>query len=412
MNIDAAIVDPKTYADDATLRAVFARVRQQDPVHWTVAEHYRPFWTVSKHADIMEIERQPQLFLNAPRTTLFTIDDERRTFEQTGGGTTLIRTLVHIDDPEHRALRSVTQSWFLPKNLHGLEQGLAALATELVDKMAAMGGQCDFVKDVSVWYPLRVIMLILGIPQSDEVKMLRLTQQIFGSTDADMQREADSTDLAPVVNELFAYFSAIAANRRANPTLDVASLIANAMIDGKPIGDMELLSYYTIIITAGHDTTSSSMAGGLLALIQNPAELNKLRENPELLTSAVDEMIRWTTPVRHFFRSATQDYVLRGKKIRAGDALMMCYPSANQDEDVFEQPEVFKVDRPTGKHIAFGYGPHLCIGQHLARMELRALYKELLARVEHIELAGQPKGVEATFVSGLKSLPIRYRMSA
>ena len=184
------------------------------------------------------------------------------------------------------------------------------------------------------------------------------------------------------------------------------------MIDGKPIGDMELLSYYTIIITAGHDTTSSSMAGGLLALIQNPAELNKLRENPELLTSAVDEMIRWTTPVRHFFRSATQDYVLRGKKIRAGDALMMCYPSANQDEDVFEQPEVFKVDRLTGKHIAFGYGPHLCIGQHLARMELRALYKELLARVEHIELAGQPKGVEATFVSGLKSLPIRYRMSA
>ena len=276
--------------------------------------------------------------------------------------------------------------------------------------MARLGGECDFVKDVAVWYPLHVIMMILGAPAEDEAFMLKLTQELFGSTDSEMRRDAHSSDLDATVKDMFAYFGALSAARRAQPRDDLASVIANATIDGKPLNDLDALSYYVIVATAGHDTTSASISGGLHGLLQHPEEFARLRLQPELLPGAVDEMIRWSSPVRHFFRTATRDYVLRGKTIRAGDALMMCYPSANQDEDVFEEPQRFKVDRAHGKHLAFGYGPHVCIGQYLARMELRALYAELLARVEHIELTAATRGVESSFVSGLKSLPIRYRM--
>lgn len=408
--IDNAVADPKTYADEAALRAVFATLRREDPVHWTVPEKYRPFWTVTKHADVMEVERQAELFRNEPRSMLFTIAEEELILQQTGGRGMHVRTLVHMDDPDHRAMRGLTQSWFQPKNLKMLEEKLASLAREMVDKMARLGGECDFVKDVAVWYPLRVVMMILGVPEEDEPLMLKLTQELFGSTDKEMRRDANSTDVDATVKDMFAYFGALSADRRAHPHNDLASVIANAAIEGKPLGDLEALSYYVIVATAGHDTTSASISGGLHGLLQFPDELTKLRQHPELMANAIDEMLRWSTPVRHFFRNATQDYVLRGKHIKAGDALMMCYPSANQDEEVFEEPHRFKVDRTQGKHLAFGYGPHVCLGQYLARMELRALYTELLARVEHIELAGPTRGVESSFVSGLKNLPIRYRM--
>jgi cytochrome P450 len=409
--VDAAIVNPKTYADEAALRFVFATLRKEDPVHWTAPKDYRPFWAVTKHADIMEVERQPEFFINEPRSMLFPIEEEQLIWQRTGGRATDVRTLVHMDNPDHRVLRSVTQAWFMPKNLKGLEERLAVLAKTTVDKMERLGGQCDFVKDIAVWYPLHVIMMILGVPPEDEIFMLKLTQEIFASTDPELKRNTDKNALEQTVQEMFAYFGKLTAERRAYPRDDLSSVIANALIDGKPIADLEALSYYVLIATAGHDTTSASMSSGLLGLIQHPDEMAKLRQHPELLPDAINEMIRWATPVRHFFRTATRDYVLRGKKIRAGDGLMMCYPSANQDEEIFDDPHLFKVDRTGSKQLAFGFGPHVCIGQHLARMELRALYTELLARVEHVELAGVTRGVESSFVSGLKNLPIRYQMN-
>jgi cytochrome P450 len=225
-----------------------------------------------------------------------------------------------------------------------------------------------------------------------------------------MARE-NATDFANTVTDFFNYFNALTEDRRKNPKDDVASVIANATIDGKPIGHLEAMSYYIIVATAGHDTTSSTAAGGLLALMQNPDEFAKLKSDPEkYLNGAIDEMIRWTTPVKHFFRTAAEDYELRGQKIKAGDNLLMCYWSANRDEEAFEDPFSFRIERSPNKHLAFGYGAHLCLGQHLAKMEIRALYKELLARLDHIELAGDPAFVEASFVSGLKRLPVRYRM--
>lgn len=413
LNIDEAIVDPKTYADPGLFQQVYTSLRKEDPVHWTKPENYRPFWTITKHADIVEVERQSDKFLNAPRMMLFTHEEEEAIREATGGRTdSHLRTLVNMDNPDHRVFRAMTQSWFMPKNLQKLEKDLGRLAKETVDHMASLNGECDFVNDIAIRYPLRVIMMILGIPSKDEALMLKLTQEIFGTQDPEMRRDKESSDVKATVDDCFAYFTQVIEDRRANPVDDIASVIANAQIDGKPIGLLEAISYYVLVATAGHDTTSSSTSGGMLALIQNPDQLEKLRADPQLLSSAVDEMIRFTTPVKHFFRTAKEDYVLRGRTIRAGDSLMMCYPSANQDEEVFEDPLAFKVDRqPANKHLAFGFGPHVCLGQHLARQEIRALFVELLKRLEHVELAGDPATTRSTFVNGLKRLPIRFRLT-
>ncbi|PKP71786.1 MAG: cytochrome P450 [Alphaproteobacteria bacterium HGW-Alphaproteobacteria-5] len=408
-SIDNAIADPRTYASMEAYHDLFTKLREEAPVRWTEPDGYRPFWTVSKHADIMAVERQNDKFLNDPRLTLQTIELEEEVRKFTGGETKLIRSLVDMDNPDHRAYRGLTQSWFMPPNLKAISARVEALAEKYIDRLEAKGGECDFVADVAVWYPLRVIMTVLGVPEEDEPIMLKLTQELFGSTDPDLKRP-DATETVNTVTEFFNYFTAMTEDRRANPKDDVATVIANATIDGKPIGHLEAISYYIIVATAGHDTTSSTAAGGLLALMQNPEEFAKLRANPDLLPRAIDEMIRWTTPVKHFFRTAAEDYELRGQKIRKGDNLLMCYWSANRDADAFDDPFSFRVDRAPNKHLAFGYGAHVCLGQHLAKMEIRALYTELLARLDHIELAGEPAWVEASFVSGLKRLPVRYSM--
>jgi len=412
LSLDDAIVSAKTYADPKAYDALFAQLRRETALRWTEPTGYRPFWTVTKYKDIQDIESKPDAFLNAPRLLLRTIKDEEKTKQLTGGSTLLLRNLVNMDAPDHAVYRKLTQAWFMPVHIKALEDDLHALAREYVQRMVDMGGACDFVRDVAVWYPLRVIMRILGVPEEDEPKMLKLTQEIFGPDDPDIKQGGGNRNLAETVAEFGRYFGALTAERRKNPTSDVASIIANAEIGGKPIADHEALSYYIIIATAGHDTTSSTTAGGLLALIENPEQLARLQADPVLLPGAVDEMIRWVTPVKHFFRTATRDYTMRGKTIRADDTLMMCYPSANRDEEIFENPFVFDISRSPNRHIAFGYGPHVCLGQYLAKMEVRIFFEELLAKVGGFMLAGEPAWVQSNFVSGLKRMPIRYETKA
>jgi cytochrome P450 len=404
--IGKAVIDPKTYVDQRAYDELFGALRRESPARWAAPEGYRPFWLVTRHADIIEIERQPARFVNEQRSVLTTIADEQRLKALTGRQDSALRTLVNMDDPDHRVFRAITQAWFMPPNLQKLEGSIAALAREFVDRMEAMGGACDFARDIANWYPLRVIMSILGVPPQDEALMLRLTQELLGSTDPEMKRQSGAR--RNTYKDFFDYFAEITADRRRHPRDDVASVIANATLDGRPIGELEAASYYVIIATAGHDTTSSTTAGGLLALLQHPDALARLRAEPNLLTAAVDEMVRWVSPVKHFFRTATEDFILRGQEIKAGDSLMMCYPSGNRDEDVFEAPFEFRIDRSPNRHLAFGFGAHLCLGMHLARIEIRAFFRELLPRLDHVELAGEPAWVEANFVSGLKRMPIRY----
>lgn len=408
--IENTLVNAACWADERGIHEQLRWLRNNDPLRYLEPPGFEPFWSATKYNDIKEIEGKKTIFINDPRPTL--ADKGRmEAIQALTGRKHLVRSLVQMDDPDHTKYRALTQTWFLGKNLQRLEGRIQELATMYVDRLAELGGECDFVKDVAIWYPLRVIMDILGVPAEDEPLMLKLTRELFGPADPDNQRSFSDEDFFGVVKEFEDYFSALSAARRANPTDDAATLIANAQIDGEPIPELEANGYYIIIATAGHDTTSASTAGGLLGLLENPGEMAKLRADPEgLLSSAVEEAIRWVTPVRHFMRTATEDYVLRGKTIRAGESVILWYPSANRDEEIFEAPYEFRVDRKGSKQLAFGFGAHVCLGQHLARMEMKALYRELLARVESIELAGEPKYIHSTFVGGLKSLPIRYKM--
>lgn len=422
--LDNRIVNPDVYTDLPTLLADYATLRREDPVHWTQPEGYRPFWAITRHADITTVSKSNELFINRERTYLSPIQGEEF-IQQMTGDTHLFRTLVDLDDPEHRKLRQVTHSWFQPGTVKkNLEPKVREIAREHVELMRSKGETMDFINEVALFYPLRVIMEILGVPREDEPMMLKLTQETFGALDPDVVARSQlitsesgmwggtgnpQVDLIQLAQVFFQYFAKVIADRRANPRDDVATVIANGTIDGQPIPEREALSYYVITATAGHDTTSSSAAGGFCELAKNPAELAKLKADPSLIPLFVEEAIRWTTPVKHFMRTATQDTILGGKTIRKGDGLCLFYLSGNRDEAVFDEPDVFKADRDPNRHIAFGHGAHLCLGMHLARLELKILFEELLPQIESVELAGETRLSYANFVNGLKTLPVRVK---
>ncbi|MEI8240755.1 MAG: cytochrome P450, partial [Actinomycetota bacterium] len=359
------------FTDEDHFHAVTTKLRKESPVHWVEHPDFNPFWVLTKHADVLDVELHPNEFLNAPRAILG--NKQADSMREMQGH--LVKSLVQMDDPEHRNHRNLTADWFLPKNLATLDGRLKELADRYIDKMVAMGGECDFASDIAMQYPLYVILAILGLPESDYNRMLTLTQELFGAEDDEFKRDDDAlTGLIQTVADFVAYFDALTEDRRANPTSDLASVIANAMIDGEPIGHKEQLGYYIIAATAGHDTTSNAMGGAMKALIENPDQLARLQADMSLLTPAMDEVIRWTSPVKHFMRTATVDYEIRGTTIKAGQDVLLSYWSANRDEDVFANPFTFDVGRAPNKHLAFGFGVHYCLGAMLARMELKALF--------------------------------------
>jgi cytochrome P450 len=394
--------DPMAYADEVKLHAALAHLRANAPVAWVDVPNYQPFWAITKHADIMAIERANTLFTNSPRPVLMTEEADE---QQAAVG---ISTLIHMDDPQHRVVRAIGADWFRPKAMRALKLRVDELAKRFVDNMAESGDHCDFVQEVAVNYPLYVIMSLLGLPESDFPRMLRYTQELFGNDDAELQRGTSTEEQIGVLLEMFEYFTSLTASRRANPTEDLASAIANAKIDGEPLSDVDTVSYYVIIATAGHDTTSAVISGGLQALIENPDERERLRANMDLMPLATEEMIRWVTPVKEFMRTARKDTTVRGVPIAAGESVLLSYASANRDEDVFDDPFRFDVGREPNKHNAFGYGVHFCLGAALARMEVNSFFSELIPRLESIELAGDPQHIATIFVGGLKHLPIRY----
>jgi cytochrome P450 len=407
---------PAAYADGRIFQA-YRWLRANEPLGVAKIEGVDPFWVVTRHADILEISRQNDLFHNGDRSpTIVSQDADRQVREMMGGSPHLLRTLIHMDAPDHLKYRLLTQAWFMPQNIRRLEDQIRVIAKAAVAKMAACGGRCDFVKEVALHYPLRVIMSIMGVPEADEPRMLKLTQELFGAADPELARDADTPpeqrkfDMGVIV-DFSNYFRALSEDRRGRPTEDLASLIANSQIDGQPISDLEAMSYYIIVATAGHDTTSSSTAGAVWALAQNSGELAKVKADPSLIPGLVEESIRWTTPVKTFMRTATEDVEFAGRDLKKGDWLMLCYASGNRDEAVFEDPDSFRIDRKPNRHLAFGYGAHLCLGQHLAKMEMRILWEELLPRLSDLALDGEPAMSESAFVNGPKRLPISFKMS-
>ncbi len=403
------LADPTAYADDNRLHTALTRLRATNPVAWVDNPPYRPFWAITKHADIMAIERDNNLFISEPRPLLMKADAEDLLKAQADAGMGL-RTLIHMDDPHHRKIRAVGADWFRPKAMRDLKVRVDELAKRYVDRMRAAGPECDFVEEIAIQFPLYVIMSLLGLPEEDYDRMHTLTQEMFGGDDDEYSRGQSPEELFTVLLDFFNYFSTLTASRRANPTEDLASAIANGRIDGEPLTDMDTASYYVIVASAGHDTTKDAISGGLHALIENPGELARLKANPDLMPTAVEEMIRWSTPVKEFMRTATADTVVRGVPIAEGESVYLAYVSGNRDEEVFTDPFRFDVGREPNKHLAFGYGVHFCLGAALARMEMNSLFTELMSRLDSIELAGSPTLSATTFVGGFKHLPIRYSL--
>jgi len=413
--MDAAgrvLAEAKAYSDEKRLHDALAHLRAHAPVSWVDVPPYAPFWAITKHSDIMDIERQNDLFTNDPRPFLeiAEFDAKQRADREAGAG---LNSLIHTDDPHHRDLRKIGADWFKPSALKALQIRCGELSKIWVDKMVEIGPEIDFAQDIAVNYPLYLILTLLGMPESDFGFMLKLTQEIFGANDAEMARggssQASEAFMAAVM-DMFVYFTTLTASRRENPTDDLASAIANARINGEPLTDMDTLSYYAIVASAGHDTTSAGIAGGLLALLENPDQLSRLQADPSLMGTAVEEMIRWVTPVKEFMRTAQADTEVRGVPIKKDESVLLSYVSANRDEDVFENPDTFDIGRDPNKHLSFGYGVHFCLGASLARMEIRSFFSELIPRIKSIELAGTPEHLSTLFVGGLKHLPIRVEL--
>ncbi len=415
-SIADAIVSPRAHAERAALLSDLRWLRANNPVGLVEADGFDPFWLLTRHKDVYDVSRQNSRFHNGDRRVILASREAEAAMRAKTGKPYLVRTLVQMDAPDHLKFRRVIQGWFTTPNLKALEADIRAIARATVDHMASLGGQCDFVLDVGLRYPLRVLMKLIGIPLEDEAIMLKLTQEVFGNQDEDLSRNGvdikhgatEIKQLAEVFADIEAYFRQLTDARRHRASNDLASAIANARIDGAPIPHFEAFCLYLIVITAGHDTTSSSTSGAIWGLCEDAGELRKLKDRPELAQNLADEAIRWTNPVSHFMRSAAEDTEVGGRPIRNGDWLMLSYLSANNDETVFDEPERFRVDRDASRHIAFGAGAHACLGQHLARLEMRILFEELMPRLHSLELAGEPKRSASTFVGGPKTLPVRF----
>ncbi len=416
-----AVIDPASYAAWDPLLDTFDRLRRDTPVVRIECPQgeFDPFWLLTRYEDAMRVSKDNAHFLNAPRATVFTNKQgeafaRQITKAQGDESPNLVSSLVALDAPKHPQLRRLTQEWFMPKNLRTIEAQIRELAARTADRFVAAGPEADFVPLVAAPYPLHVVMQILGVPEHDEPKMLFLTQQMFGGQDEELNKSGLAS-LTPeqifqivsgAVADFEAYFEGLADQRRANPTSDVATLLANADISAR-----DRAGYYIIIAAAGHDTTSASTAGAMLALARDPDQFARVKADRSLVPGIVEEAIRWTSPVQHFMRTATQDAQFGDVTVKAGDWLMINYVAVNHDPAQFENPRKFDASREANRHLAFGAGAHQCLGLHLARLEMRLLFEALLDRIENVTLAGEPRRAKSSFVGGLKTLPLRFTAS-
>ena len=408
------LIDSGAYGENGPPHDSWTALRRHSPVHRCEPPNYPPFWAITRHADICEISRRPETFLNEPGIVMVKSDEIFDRNEGIGA----MRTIIEMDPPKHRSFRKVAAPWFTPRALARIDAAVDESARAIVDHLASRTdangvGECDFATEVATAHPLRILSSVLGVPRSEEPRILRLTNQLFGADDADLQRPGEDRQQAirELGLELFQLFSGIVEDRRKSPRDDLATILAHGQVDGAPMGALETFGYYLITFTAGHDTTKNALAGGMNALIENPGELARLRRNPDLVPHAVEEVVRWATPVNYMKRTLAHDVEFRGQKMRKGDECALFYASGNRDEDVFDEPFRFRIDRDPNRHVGFGHGEHFCLGAHLARRSQRALFAEISRRLEHVERTATPKWISSSFVVGYKNLPIRYRVA-
>ncbi|MAG31757.1 MAG: cytochrome P450 [Deltaproteobacteria bacterium] len=402
------LIDPDYYVENGYPHEEWTALRREAPIFWYERNEAMPFWAVTKQSDIRWISRQPQLFANNPTIAIMTDPQPQGEEFQPPP------TIIQMDPPKHSPYRQLISRRFTPRALLKIQDDIEQIAEEIIDGLTEGGdeGECDFVQKVAAPLPIAVIAWLLGVPKEDWDMLFQWTNQTIGSSDPDYRKDGETPVQTSqrAMAELYAYFAQMAKERRKNPKDDMVTFLAQAKVDGAPMSEIDLLAYYMVIVVAGNETTRNATTGGMLAFIEHPEEFQKLQRDEALLHPAVEEVVRWVSPLIHMARTATEDVEIRGHKIRSGQQLAMFYPSANRDEEVFEDPFTFRIDRSPNTHLAFGVGEHYCAGAHVARLELRVAFRHLAQRLEHVELAGPPKRLRSSLVGGIKQLPIRYKL--
>ena len=399
------LVDPERFARNGYPDAVWTQLRAEAPVAYFEPPGYQPFWAITKHADIVAVASQPVAFSNAHGLILGPI----------GANSQPTEMVVTLDPPRHGPLRRVAMPRFTPRAIRLRHDEIERIAVEIVDEVAAAddSGEFDFVERIAAPLPIAVISWILGVPRSDWQLLFQWTNEVIGKDDPEFRRpgETPGQTIRRARGEMHAYLGELIEARRRDPGDDIVSHLLSAEIDGQPLTELQLLMYCELIVEAGNETTRNAISGGLLAFSENRAEWEKLRDRPELMSDAVEEMLRWVSPIIHFTRMATQDTEVHGVKIAEGERVAIFFASANRDEEVFEDPFAFRVDRHPNPHLAFGIGEHFCMGAHLARLEMEVVFRQLVTRLESFEIAGPAERLNSAVNGGIKHLPLRCRLA-
>jgi cholest-4-en-3-one 26-monooxygenase len=384
---------------------VFQRLRREAPVSWQDHPLGRGFWSVVQHGDVVTVNRDAALF-SSEVGSISLLDPEEH--DNAVGADTRGSMMIATDPPRHTRYRRLVNSGFTPRTMKAIEESLAARATTIID-LVIEKGSCDFVTDIAAELPLQAIADIMGVPQQDRRRLFDWSNRMVGLDDPEYA-SADGTQASA---ELYAYVNELARQRRADPRDDIVTLLVNAEIEGDSLSEVEFDMFMLLLTLAGNETTRNSTSWGMWALIENPEEYRRLREQPELIDSAVEEILRWASPVLHFRRTATADTELHGQRIAQGDKVVMWHISANRDEEVFTEPFRFDITRTPNNHVAFGGGgPHHCLGAYLARMQLRLMFTEIVARIPDMHLAAKPELLRSNVLHGVKHMPVVFTPGA
>jgi len=389
--------DPETFVSGVPHEA-FGKLRRTEPVSWQDELEGTGFWSLTKYADVHACSRNHRVF-SSGRKGCFMFDSPPEDLER------MQLMMVNMDPPRHTKLRAIVNKGFTPVRMRAIEHHVREVCKKIIDDVAGRG-ECDFVTHVAAELPLQVIAELLGVPLEERQKVFDWSNRLIGFDDPEFQTSMEDGKIAAA--ELYVYANQLAADRRDDPKDDLTSILMNAEVEGEKLSELEFDLFFLLLAVAGNETTRNLISGGMLQLIQNPAERARLIADRSLLPTAVEEMLRTVTPVMHFRRTATQDIEVGGRTIREGDKVIFWYVSANRDEDVFADPDRFDVGRTPNDHLAFGIGQHFCLGANLARLEIRIMFEELLRRLPDVELAGPVRRLRSNFINGIKSMPVRF----
>ncbi|MCB9728231.1 MAG: cytochrome P450 [Deltaproteobacteria bacterium] len=392
------LYDPDVFQDGGVPHEDLTWLRRNAPVYFHPEPGGPGYYAVTKYDDICAISKDPGTFSSARGGT--NIQD------YAPGDLSLIRLMMlNMDPPQHAKFRRLVQRGFTPRMVSLLEPKIRDSARMLVDRIAHKG-ECEFVTEIAAELPLLVIADLIGVPHEDRHKIFDWSNQLIGFDDPEFQNSMEDARMAAA--QMWGYANTLAQERKGHEGDDLVSVLMKAEVDGGELSIMEFDAFFLLLSVAGNETTRNLISGGMWALIENPAERQRLLDDPSLIPSAVEEMLRWVTPVLYFRRTATRDTEIRGVPIRENDKVCMYYASANRDEDVFENPQRFDVGRTPNEHIAFGVGEHFCMGASLARLEIRLMFEELLRRLPDMELVAPPRRLRSNFINGVKEMRLRY----